>query len=98
MVPPGARFVVSTQPCGDAGKDRRCLRHGGVEVYRPNVADGMPAAQGLGAESRREILARLPAARVEEVAVGVPAMVNPPADIGGKRRVDPLQPRLVAGK
>ncbi len=46
----------------------------------------------LGAKATGDILATLPGAGVDQPAFGIPAMVQPPAQIGCRFRVEATQP------
>ncbi len=59
------------------------------------MAHGVAAAQRLGAEARRVVLARLPATGVEQPAIGGAALAHPPIEVPRQVGVDLEQPDVV---
>ena len=89
-----SRLFLSKKLC-PAGQYLRTLRHTCLQVHRTDVLDD--GATGLlRPKAAGDILSTFPGTGINGPAFGIPAMLQPPAQIGRSFRIEAAQPEQVA--
>src|SRR5256884_751675 len=89
-----SRLFLSKKLC-PAGQYLRTLRHTCLQVHRTDVLDD--GATGLlRTKAAGDILSTFPGTGINGPAFGIPAMLQPPAEIGRSFRIEAAQPEQVA--